>query len=179
MTEIKIPLSKKKNLLMLLGAAIFVVLGVLFVVRPENFTSQFHQNIALIRLVGMLSVVFFGACAIYGMIKIFDKKYGLIIDREGIIDNTNASSIGLINWADILSIETQNVMSTRFLLIFIKNPENYLNRAKGLKRKLLYANMKMYGTPLSIISNSIKFNFDDLEDLIKANLNEYQKTNSI
>jgi len=179
MTEIKIQLSKKKNLLMLLGAAIFVVLGVLFVVSPENFASQFRWNIALIRLMGMLSVVFFGACAIYGMIKIFDKKYGLIIDREGIIDNTNASSIGLINWADILSIKTQNVMSTRFLLIFIKNPENYLNRAKGFKRKLLYANMKMYGTPLSIISNSIKFNFDDLEDLIKTNLNEYQKTNSI
>jgi len=99
MTEIKIPLSKKKKSLMLLGAAIFVLLGVLFVVRPENLTSPLHQNIALIRLVGMLSVVFFGACAIYGMIKIFDKKYGLIIGTEGIIDNTNASSIGLINWA--------------------------------------------------------------------------------
>lgn len=77
MTEIKIPLSKKKKLLMLLGAKIFVVPGVLFVFRPENFTLSFHQNIALIRLVGMSSVVFFGACAIYRMIKLFDKKYGL------------------------------------------------------------------------------------------------------
>jgi hypothetical protein len=138
---------------MLLGAAMFVVLGVWFVDKPENFTSPFHQNTILIILIGMLSVVFFGACAIYGVIKIFDKKYGLIINKDGIIDNTNALSIGLINWADILSIETKNVMSNRFLLLFIKNPENYLNRAKGLKRKLLYANMKMYGTPLSIISN--------------------------
>ena len=179
MTEITIPLSKKKNLLMLLGAAIFVLLGGLFIVRPENFTSPFHQNIALIRLVGLLSVVFFGTCAIYGIIKLFDKKHGLIINKEGIFDNTNASSIGLISWADILSVETQSIMTTRFLLIFIKNPEDYLTRAKGLKRKLLHTNFKMYGTPLSIISNSIKFNFDDLEDLVKANLNEYQKINAI
>ena len=177
MTEIKIPFSKKKKLLMLLGAAIFVLLGVLFVTSPGNFTSPFHQNMVLIRLVGLSSGVFFGGCAIYGTIKPFDNKYGLIINNEGIIDNTNASSIGLINWADILSIKIENVISTRFLLIFIKNPENYINRAKGLKRKLLYTNMKMYGTPISIISNSIKFNFDDLEDLIKTNLNEYQKNN--
>ncbi|HEY4324919.1 MAG TPA: STM3941 family protein [Mucilaginibacter sp.] len=175
MTEIKIPLSKKKNLLMLMGAAMFVILGVFFVARPETFASPFHRNITLIRFVGMLSVIFFGACTVYGMIKLFDKKYGLIIDTDGITDNTNASSVGLINWADISSIETQQVMSTKFLLIFITNPDKYLNRTTGLKRKLLQANMRMYGTPLSIISNSIRCNFDDLEKSITSNLKEFRK----
>src|SRR5436189_226639 len=123
MTEIKIPLSKKKNLLMILAAVVFIVLGVVFIVKPESFASPFLQNMALKRLVGVLSVVFFGAVAIYGTMKLFDKKDGLIISEEGIIDNTNASSVGLISWGDILAIETQNVMSTRFLLIFIKNPK--------------------------------------------------------
>ncbi len=127
---------------------------------------------------GTLSVAFFGACGIYGMIKLFDQKYGLIINKDGITDNTNASSVGLINWADISSIETKQVMSTKFLLIFIKNPHIYLNRTTGLKRKLLQANMNMYGTPLSIIANSIKCNFDDLEKLINANFNEFHKIKS-
>lgn len=175
MTEIKIPLSKKKNLLMLIGATIFVIMGTLFIVKPENFASTFHRNIALIRFVGILSVLFFGACGIYGMIKLFDKKYGLIIDADGITDNTNAASVGLINWTDILSIKTQQVMSTKFLLIFITAPDKYLDRTTGLKRKLLQANMRTYGTPLSIISNSIKCNFDDLERLIAFNLKEFHK----
>lgn len=160
---------------MLIGAIIFVVLGVMVCYKPENFVSVMYENKTLIRFAGILSVVFFGACSVYGMIKLFDKRYGLIIDRNGIIDNTNASSVGLINWADILSIETQQVMSTKFLLIFVTNPDKYLNQTTGLKRKLLQGNMKMYGTPLSITSNSIRCNFDDLQTLTNSNLDEFKK----
>ena len=71
MTEIEIPLSKKKTLLMLAGAIMFVVFGVLFITKPETFISPFLQNITLVRLVGMLSVVFFGACFIYGLAALF------------------------------------------------------------------------------------------------------------
>jgi hypothetical protein len=160
-----------------MGAITFVVLGFFFVARPEVFVSPFHQNITLIRFVGILSVIFFGAITVYGIIKLFDNKYGLIIQTNGIIDNTNASSVGLITWEDIISIKRQQVMSTKFLLIFLTNPDDYLNRATGLKRKLLYANMRMYGTPLSIISNSIKINFDDLEKLLTSNLDEFRRLN--
>jgi hypothetical protein len=104
-----------------------------------------------------------------------DKKYGLIIDSDGITDNTNASSIGLIVWPGILSSKTRQVMSTKFLLIFIKNPDVYLDRTDGLKRKLLQANMNMYGTPLSITANSLKCNFDELENLINSNLQALHK----
>jgi len=175
MNEIKIPLSKKKNFLMLLGAIVFVVLGILFVYRPESFVSPIFHNVSSIRFVGILGTVFFGVCGIYGIIKLSDKSYGLIINDNGIIDNTNASSIGLINWADISSIETRQIMSTKFLLIFITDPNKYLNHTAGFKRKLLQANMKMYGTPLSIISNSIKCNFDELEKLITSNLNAFRE----
>ncbi len=102
----------------------------------------------------------------YGIKKLFDKRIGLIVDRDGITDNTNAASVGLINWTDITGIKTEQIMSTKFLLIYTSNPDKYLERVKGLKRKLMQGNMKMYGTPLSIPSNTLKYNFDKLEKLI-------------
>ena len=36
--------------------------------------------------------------------------------------------------------------------------------------------MKMYGTPFSIISTTLKYNFNDLEKLLKDRLNEQRES---
>jgi hypothetical protein len=176
MTELNIPLSKKKNVLMVVGAIFFVLLGVLFVYKPQNFVTSVRGSIALIRLIGIVGIVFFGACSIYGLTKLFDKRVGLTMNENGITDNTNATSLGLIKWADISAIETRQIMSTKFLLVFVTNPDEYLNRATGLKKKLLQANIKTYGTPLSITSNSLQCNFENLEQSINTYWHKYRKT---
>ena len=61
---------------------------------------------------------------------------------------------------------------TKFLLIFTNNADKYIDRVGYIQRKLLLANKKMYGTPLSITSNTLKYDFDDLEKLLKNSLNE-------
>jgi hypothetical protein len=173
MTKVEIQLSKTKMSLMLLGSIAFVISGILFIITPETFISFIHPNPNTIRLAGIAAVLFFGATSIYGAKKLFDKSLGLTIDDNGINDNSNASSVGLIDWEDIIKIQTKQVKSTRFLLIFISNPNKYYDRVGGLKRKLMKANMRMYGTPLSIVSNTLKCNFNDLEKLISDGLNEH------
>ncbi len=175
MGAIEIELSKRKTMLLLLGAVAFVAIGILFVTKPEGFNTPITRNKTLTVTLGLLSILFFGACFIYGLIKLFDKKAGLIMDENGITDNSNATSIGFIAWEDILSIDTRQVASTRFLLITVKNPEEYLERATGLKRRLLEANMRYYRTPLSITSTSLKYNFDDLEQLIRSCFTKYRQ----
>jgi hypothetical protein len=120
--------------------------------------------------------LFFGATGIYGVKKMFDNSVGLTIDDDGIIDNTNASSIGLIKWNDITEIKTEQVMSTKFLLIFTSDPNRILEKVSGLKRKLIAGNMKMYGTPLSITSTTLKYNFNDLEKILKDRLNQHRES---
>lgn len=175
MNKIEIPLSKTKISLLLIGAMIFVILGVRFIVTPDKFISTIFRNPQTIRIGGIAAVLFFGAAGAYGLRKLFDKTIGLTIDENGITDNSNASSVGLIEWSDIVKIKTEQVMSTRFLLIFISNPDKYLKRVNGFKRKLMKGNMKMYGTPLSITSNTLKYNFDDLEKMIKVKLIEQKE----
>lgn len=175
MNKIEIPLSKSKMLLLLFGAIGFVVMGTFFILNTDKFVSSIIRNPEIIKIVGFLSVLFFGAAGVYGIRKMFDKSVGLTIDDNGIIDNTNASSIGLIKWADITEIRTEQVMSTKFLLIFTNNPNEILEKASWMKRKLMKGNMKMYGTPLSITSTTLKYNFDDLEKLLRDRLNQQRE----
>jgi hypothetical protein len=169
--KIEIPLSKKKIVLLLLGSIAFVAGGIWIATNPEKFTPNIFRitNPEIIRIGGIVGILFFSATGIYGIKKLFDKKVGLIIDSDGITDNSNISSIGLIKWNDIEQIRTKQVMSTKFLLIDIVNPKKYIGKAKnGMEAKLMKANMNMYETPFSITSNTLKYNFEELEKLIQT-----------
>jgi hypothetical protein len=173
MNKIEIPLSKTKLLLGIGGSILFVILGLyLFTTIADQ---QIRFNPLQVKGAGIAGILFFGATGIYGIKKMFDNNVGLTIDDNGIIDNTNASSIGLIKWADITEIKTEQVMSTKFLLIYTKDPNGILEKVNGLKRKLMEGNMKMYRTPLSITSSTLKYNFNDLEKLLKDRLNEQRE----
>ena len=173
MDKVKIPLSKTKLLLGISGSILFVVLGVFFFMTIADNQTRFSPT--FVKGAGIAGILFFSATGIYGIRKMFDNITGLIIDENGIVDNTNASSVGLIKWSDITGIETAEVASTKFLLIHTRNPEYYLGKVKGFKRKLMEGNNKMYGTPLSITSNTLKYKFKDLEKLIYDRFQEQQK----
>lgn len=170
---IEIKLSKVKILLLLIGATLFVIFGVLFTINPDQFQSIIFSNVEAIRVVGIASVAFFGLCLVLILIKLFDNKAGLIIDPSGITDNSNTTSIGLIEWGDIIGIRTIRVFSTKMIMLQVENPEKYIERAKsGIFKRTMKVNYKMYGSPISITSSSLKVKFEDLEKLM---LKEFEK----
>ncbi len=176
--KIEVPLSQNKMLLAIGGSVLFVLLGVWLFTIADSFEGdsvRLLRNPLVVKGAGILAILFFGAMAVIGITKLFDKKVGLTIDAHGITDNSNASitdnsnasSVGFIAWDDIVRIEKQQMMSTKFLLVHVRNPEEYIARARnGVKAKLMRSNMQMYGTPLSITSNTLKCGFDELERLI-------------
>lgn len=174
MREIRIELSKRKLFLAFIGSAIFVILGFLFIKNPQQYVSPVCRNIEFIRITGFASVSFFGICLIYILFKFFDKKPGLIINDNGIIDNSHYASIGLISWSKIKGIRTLQVKSTKFLLIDVSNPKEFIEKKSRFKASLMKIHLKMYGTPLSITSNSLNYNFDDLEKLLHKEWNRYK-----
>lgn len=170
MTEIQIPLSKTKIILSLIGALAFLVGGVWGVLDPERFaTARYPKNIIFI--IGIIGILFFGLCAVFIASKVIRKKPGLIINDEGIIDNSNATSVGLIAWDDITGMKTLAIASSKIIVIETSNPEKYIERAKNMiSKKAMKANNKMYGSPLSIISNALKIKFADLENLVAEHI---------
>ncbi|MBJ2176473.1 hypothetical protein JBL43_19640 [Aureibaculum sp. A20] len=178
--KIEIPLSKTKIYLIITGSLLFVAAGIWLLFNTNlyvDFPLKLFRNPMIIKGAGILSILFFGTIGILQIKKLSDKEPGLIIDSSGITDNSNATSVGLIEWNDISDITTKQVMSTKFLLITVTNPEKYIEKAKsGIKAKLMRTNMKMYGTPLSITSNTLKYDFDELEKLI---LTEFKRNKNV
>ncbi len=177
--EIKIPLSKNKIMLLFLGALIFVFLGVWLAIDPENFKVSIfrYRSLELIRIIGIISVAFFGVCSFFIFKKVFDEKYGLIIDKNGITDNSNATSIGLVKWTDIIGIRVLEVVNQKFILIDVSNPEDYLGLKKnGIGKMAMKANYNKYGSPISITANSLKADFEVIREIIEK---QYEKNVTI
>ena len=154
--ETVIELSKSKLVLLTIGAIGFVLAALLLWETAK--------------LVAVLSIGFFGMCGIYGLIKLFDTKPGLIIGERGIFDNSSAIGGGLINWEDIEGFEIEQVNRAQFLLVFVNNPDIYLDRVNFFKRLWMNMNKKIYGTPLCISATSLKCNFDELITILRNRL---------
>lgn len=177
MNEIKIPLSKTKLVFAFIGSVLFILLGLQFIINPEKYVSYLFKSTELITIIGYISLLFICLCLIFIVYKFFDKKPGLVINDKGIIDNSNFGSVGLIKWNEIKGIRTHQVMSNKFILIDVTNPEKYVQGNSKLKRYLMKMSMKMYGTPISITSNSLKCNFDELERVLKNEFENKQTKN--
>ena len=168
--KIEIPLSKTKIFLHLFGSIIFVALFIFIIaeLQPSFF----------IEVVGYCGIVFFGFGGLVLIRKLFDHRPGLIIDQNGITDNTNYTSVGRIEWKDIVGLDTYQVESTKMIIVYIENPEEYIKRAKSsLAAKSMRMSQSMTGSPLSINSGPLKISHDELERLLWKEL-EKRKYNS-
>ncbi|MGJ1285084.1 STM3941 family protein [Sphingobacterium spiritivorum] len=168
-SKVVIALSKRKGTISFVFSFLFFIVGGWAILYPEQLVSHLFRNPDFIRIIGFSAIVFFGGACFFIGRKLFDNKPGLIIDENGITDNTNATSVGLIEWTDITGIEIAQVMSNKFLIIHISTPEKYLSRAKNMfAKKSMQMNNKTYGSPISIISQSLKIDFKELENLIRS-----------
>jgi len=174
--QIEIHLSKKKIRLHFFLAIMFVIIGILYVINPSYFVSGILFGSPIVIFIsGLASVLFFGIGLIVLLRKFSDKKAGLIINKQGIIDNSSGVSAGLVLWSDIEEIIVSKVFGQKFLIIVVKNPQDYIIKVTHpLKRKTMEANYRMTGSPISISENILKTNFDNLYKLLIEKMKEYR-----
>lgn len=173
--QIEIPLSKTKMTLTFMGSLIFVGLGIWFLVNPPKISNPILGNSTTFFIIGIASILFFGLVAITIFRKFSDKKAGLIINKQGIIDNSSGVSAGEIPWTDIQEITISQVMNQKFLMIIVKNPQEYIDKVTSpIKRNAMKMNYKSYGSPISISSNALKTDFEKLQKLINEKMHEYK-----
>lgn len=175
--QIEIKLDKRKLTLMFVGSLIFVGAGIWFVINPSQFLSVWVRSKTKIFIVGIAGIIFFGFVGFFIFKKLFDKRLGLIINDDGILDNSSALAIGQILWKDISEIKVKKIYRQNFLMPIVNNPENYLNKQKNIiAQKAMLMNLRKYGSPISISANGLQCNFKELKNILDQKFAEF-KTN--
>ena len=167
MKEIIIPLSRKKITLLFLGAMGFVALCFWLIQVAETQTRFDPQFIKIVSVVG---IIFFGLCGIYALAKFFDKEPGLVINDEGITDNSSAVCAGLIKWKNITNVVITEIYGQKILTIEVNNADEILSKQRGFKKMLMNLNKNYFSSPVQISSNALKCDFQKLCNTIKEQL---------
>ena len=165
--RIEIPLSKRKMILMLIGSIGFVVIGLWLILNPPAISNPFFGNPTRLLILGIAAILIFGFFTFYFARRLPENKPGLILDKVGLTDNSSGVFVGQILWSDIENISVIEIQGQKLILLEVKNPHDYIEKqTSGLKKKIMQMNFNMYGTPLSITSNSLKIKFEELLNIL-------------
>lgn len=174
MTEketIEIAFSKGRITKMLIGFLVFVLLGLWLIIYQPSISNTVFNSPIIKYGVAAAAILFFGFTLVYSVIKLVDKKPGLVIDKDGIFDNSTATAVGLIPWNDIKGVSTVKVMKQEFVVISVNNPDHYISKQKNvLKRKSMEYNRNNYGSPITISANVLNCDASELVEIIEKEL---------
>lgn len=127
----------------------------------------------------IIALFFFGFATCFFIFRTIVNKDLIVVDENGIMDNTSAVSLGFIEWNDILDIKISSVtvegQSQGFISIILSDEDKYLNRVSPLKKPIILANMKLGYSAANISLNSSGVSLDEFyKKLIeyKNNLNK-------
>jgi hypothetical protein len=154
-----IPLSRRKILLLTAGAWAFVALSA-WLWTIADIQPRF--NPLVVKGAAVAAVLFFGLCGAYGCRKIFDRRPGLVLDAEGIIDNASGLAAGRVPWEEITAIHVTEISNQRILTIIVADPGRYLARGSAFTRLLNRANIHLTGSPVNISANTLAVDFEEL-----------------
>jgi len=124
-----------------------------------------------------LGIILFGYVGYFLLRKIGDKSPGLIISNKGINDNSSEVSSGFIPWEDVKAIKETVIINQKLINIIVKNPWFYMDRQKNsFKRKIMQANINLYGSAIQISANGLKATHAKLKTLLEKKFDEFGKS---
>lgn len=161
---VSFPISKTKALILVIGSLVFIAVGVSLWLLPDvsRALPRYGQAAAAATL------VFFGLCTIHGLLRLFDRRPGLILDRQGLIDHSGTYGVGRVAWSEIRGIHVTSIYSTPVLTLEVRNPEKFLGQGDALRRYFTKERQRLTGSPVYISSTALNANFRDMSWAVVA-----------
>ena len=163
MVHVVVERSRVKMLLSTLGSALFVVASLAIVA----------QGSAITLLVGAAGVITFTSFGLAWILLCLRAGPGLVVDDTGFDDQSSAVAVGRVMWSDVTSGSEWGAFGSSHVVVNVRNPEVYLARLGWFARLAAAANRRLVGSPVTIASNGLKTNFENLNMLLHQAFEQY------
>jgi hypothetical protein len=175
--SIIIPSSKYKLAGLILMTATFAAVGVFMLLNAKEIAgTEYHRRpVFSVITIDIIGAAFGGIGFILFVYQLLrSSKPGLIVNFDGIYDNSTLLSAGLIRWDEITDIKESD--QAGYINIFVKNPEEHIDRLRNpVKKRAVKAVFNKNGTPISISQDTLKCEYNELWSLLTTPLFEYQQ----
>ena len=156
MKTITVSFAKWHSVLMLFINLLCLFTIALFIFVAEDFIFL------------MIPVVFFFGWNIRrAWQELTGKRPALIIDKEGLVDNTRWYSLGRVGWKEVDSIKVQQFFLLQNIHVFFKNPKIVIQKEKNpLKKMIQSIQLVLKKTPMLLNSSVLGILHYELVDLL-------------
>ena len=134
------------------------------------FLSDGIDNISL-NTIGIL--ILFWVFIIFGIFNAKKNKPTLVIDENGITDNSTLNNCGFINWDHIKNIEIRKGVNMTFLCFDLIDDSKILSLANPIKKSIMKSNKRKLGTICVIPEVLINENLDIVLNEINHHKSKY------
>jgi len=169
MKPIELKPARGKLILLLSGSLAFVGLGIFFSVAiPGDLYKEVPSARVLVRIIGIISALFFGACAIEAIRQMLDTRPRLIIDDRGIFDRTLYTPV--IPWSSITAAQIMQIRRSKFIALHLSDAEERYKALSPIKRMMSSANQGLGFTRFNLNITALNISAEALLEIIKEQL---------
>lgn len=120
-------------------------------------------------VVGIACVVFFGLGFLYGLYRLINRQPSIIMNKEGITDNSSLSGAGRVKWTEIQDIRMYVYLGQKMIGLFLYDNDQFIARQSGLKKYIARMNRKLVPTSVNISQHGITMPLEQLYERILEN----------
>jgi hypothetical protein len=91
----------------------------------------------------------------------FFNNPAIIINREGIIMGKT-----FVNWDEVNDYSVVKTKDKEFMLIFVDEPQHFLDEANWFSKWRMHFNMRKYKTPIRVSTIYLQCSLDELKETI-------------
>ena len=167
--------SKVKMLIVVFMFLIFTASGLWLITGGATHAKAvLHLNYSTSAyLLGWFFFLFFGYCGVIWIKKLLNNQPGLVLNNLGITENSTATPAGFIPWKDIAGFNVCSIEGQRILAVALTNSESYIQVGSSINRFSNKTKYKKFGSPVLIVSKSLKIDFDSLLKLCNEYFTKY------